>query len=1241
MPGSFELSGVQSKKPSAWGSLFVETFFEGLNTNRAQFHPGGTQVENKFYGGRPGQLLGGKNVELTNFLSLQRRFGLTAFSTATYPTPPLYAFAFPQLDGSIRDIIDTGSSGTLAVASAAAASGSPATTVYTGTFPLGASNAYVGMIFTISGFANAGNNGSFVVTASTTTTLTLLNPNGIAETLSASAITAGAVWWDEQNGVKFFLFAKTAGAGQTSFVAVAGILYAGDGVDTWIWNPANTGANGQVFGFGIPTPTVAPTVIITESGVASVAWTASTEFSTMGLIFDSGTGDMWQLQSVNASTANTTQFGTSGSGQPAWNQSPGGTTSDTTGGGSITWTNKGPIVPWTANSVFNNGTVGGTLAQPCVVYDPLTKAVYIQSSSAGSGTSGHTVPAFKKALGQHTNDGSCVWIWIGPGIANAGLAPWVASTTYPAIGTVTNNDAATAIVELSGLQNGLPPAPQLLYLQASGGGTSGSGYTPFGTTPVVAGNLVDDGDLIWMSLGLYTWAATTQYNAWSANNTVFSAIYDALTHAFYVCTVSGISNGSVPVFNPGYGVTTVETSGLTWTNVGDGVTWATATKWYLPVQGFFPPSGSTPYGGASIIDTNLVPDVEFVVNSGLSGTVQPTWPAVGKYTDDNGTSFTLSQVAVVGPTTTYTGTGLSTLAGQQLIITGFTNAGNNGYVVALTANSTTFTVKTTSQVNETHAAAAANGLIWFNEEPFSTQSLAFTKGYAYAYSYKSRSLTDFYTVDVPGTSLPPIPPGLSAPLPFPTGSLTGDVSSASPATTTPTGVNPGAVLTISGPISTNPAVDTIVIWRSADGGGSGEMFELTEIPNLPNGGNGQWSFRDFLPDIPSTIAGVTYPGLNILEPAPIDGVNNPAPSNFRPQEYNFDRIWGISGNEVVFSGGPDTRVGNPNTAFNAADEFTFLANPVRAVKVGSILVVFTPSAIEVIAGGPSTGSFFTYTLVRGVGMLSWNALDVFAGEIFFFGSDNVLRVLSPNLTLTNAGFPIEDELSNAAISGVQDASWNPSLVYLSVLQSGNDNMIALADGSTGWYRLNPRQQNGSVNGTEPIWSPFTAITNGCRMVTTVETSPGIKKLLVGATTGGHTISKRDTSVYTDNGTSFDANFIQGTLALARRGELAILRFLEADFSGVNYQPTVSYLINEAFNSTSVFTPFTLAPQFDPPSLYGATLSPVSYSPNRYYFAGVGSLARCIFITLKVDFGVTSNSDTIYNLTINGSVLKGQ
>jgi hypothetical protein len=1235
MPALLQQAGAQPQKQPAFSPLFIDRKMTGLYTQRNPLHDPSDVVTAKFYGGRPDSLWMGSNIELTNRLTLQRRPGLIPFSTDLYPTPPNRTFAFELTNGTIQVLVDTGSTGNLSISSVANASGG--TTVYTGVFPNGGSNAYVGLTFQITGFVtNQSNNGTFTVTASTTTTLTVNNTNGIAETHTATAVSAGAVYYDIQNGSTTLLFPKSPGAGQGYFVAVAGILYYGDGVDQKIYTPLNTGPNGTIFGFGVPAPTVAPTVLITESGTASTAWTASTVFSTMGLVKDTGTGDIFQLLSVNALTTNTNpNIGTSGSGQPPWNQSPGGTTSDTTGGGTITWTNRGPIVAWTARTVYNNATLGGTLANPCIIYDPVTQAAYVQSTAAAQGTSGNITPTFKKALGQHTIDGSCVWIWVGPGIGGSGLAPWLPSQSYPLVGTVSNNYAATAIVELTGLSSGLPTAAsgQTLYLQVSGGGTSGSGYTPFGTTPVLAGNLINDNQLTWMSLGSFTWTATTGYSQWSANGTVFSAIVDS-NNNFQVCIQTGVSGGSQPTWGVGYGVTTIDGS-VIWTNVGDAMSWATNTKWFLPTQGFFPPNGAVTFGGASILDTNIPPDVEFSINSGLSGTIQPTWTGVGTYIDDNGTSFTLSQVTVGSGIATYTGTGLSGLSGQQLIISGFTNAGNNGYVVARAgATSTTFTVALTSQVNETHAGTAKNGLIWFNEEIFSTQSLAFQKGYSYAYSYKSRSLTDFYTVDVAGTSQPPIPPGLSAPLPFPTGSLTGDVSSASPATVTPTGPNPGAVLTISGPISTNPAVDTIIIWRSTDGGGTSNMFELTEIPNAPNGGPGIWSFRDFLPDVATTIGGVSFPGLNQLIDAPIDGVNNPPPAGFLPMAFNFERIWGSVGSTVYFSGGPDTLAlgaGNGNSSFNIADSLPFLATVVRLVKTPQGLVTFLTDSIELIQGGPSTASFFSTTLAPGIGLGNYNGLDVYMGEIFFFSSDNQLMLLSPSLNASTFGFPLGDQFANIPSSGVSDTTWNPATVYVAVLQSGIDNALFVGDGATGFYRCNPHQVPGYGQGPQPVWSPYANITGGCKMLYTTEVQPGIKKLLVGSPSGNKQILERSLTTFTDNGTAYPAFYVMGSITLANSGQIAILKHLEMDMNSAA-APTVSFLLNDV---SGTFTPFTLAPRFDPPQVYGTQLSPQSYNPLRYYFTGVNTVARCRHLQIKVAFPATGTPDEVWNTTIFG------
>lgn len=78
---------------------------------------------------------------------------------------------------------------TFTLTSVANASGG--STVYTGTIPNGGSNFYSGWQFRIFGFTTAANNGLFPCTASTTTTLTLTNASGVAETHAASAVWYG------------------------------------------------------------------------------------------------------------------------------------------------------------------------------------------------------------------------------------------------------------------------------------------------------------------------------------------------------------------------------------------------------------------------------------------------------------------------------------------------------------------------------------------------------------------------------------------------------------------------------------------------------------------------------------------------------------------------------------------------------------------------------------------------------------------------------------------------------------------------------------------------------------------------------------------------------------------------------------------------------------------------------------------------------------------------------------------
>jgi hypothetical protein len=81
-----------------------------------------------------------------------------------------------------------------------------------------------------------------------------------------------------------------------------------------------------------------------------------------------------------------------------------------------------------------------------------------------------------------------------------------------------------------------------------------------------------------------------------------------------------------------------------------------------------------------------------------------------------GVALTLTQVSVSGGTTTYTGTitggGSNALAGAVVTTSGFATGGNNvASMTILTSTTTTFTVATSTQVNETHAGSVISSAV--------------------------------------------------------------------------------------------------------------------------------------------------------------------------------------------------------------------------------------------------------------------------------------------------------------------------------------------------------------------------------------------------------------------------------------------------------------------------------------------------------------------------------------------------
>jgi hypothetical protein len=95
--------------------------------------------------------------------------------------------AFTDASGNIISTFDWASWGGVNPAGAFTLTSVTAGGAYNGTITNGGSNAFAGYWFTITGCTNTTNNGTFYCTASSTATLTLVNPAAVAETHAASA----------------------------------------------------------------------------------------------------------------------------------------------------------------------------------------------------------------------------------------------------------------------------------------------------------------------------------------------------------------------------------------------------------------------------------------------------------------------------------------------------------------------------------------------------------------------------------------------------------------------------------------------------------------------------------------------------------------------------------------------------------------------------------------------------------------------------------------------------------------------------------------------------------------------------------------------------------------------------------------------------------------------------------------------------------------------------------------------
>lgn len=1242
MTTHLQAAGAHDTKDTAWAPIFTNRFFFGLATNRNPLRaPSGVIYETYYRLGGTDAMIGGVNAELSIRLTVARRPGNTAglppnISSANVPDVPDSFFSFHETGGNIRVLADTPTApyliGGFANGSGTASQGvipifTKAASVTQSFFQGVGQSLYIGdakeqQKWLDFGSGNPGNSFSTITNTSLTgnvATITAVNNFAPGQTVVISGTTNGS------GAFNTTALITTANSTQFQFN-----LQHGD-----IGSAADTGFANATWNLQIAAPTTAPTLNIVSSGSAATTWQASTVFSTMGLIHDSGTGTAQQLISVNALGGNTTQFGTSGNGQPPWNNTPGGTTVDNTGGGTITWTNWGPVGTWGPGKTFLNDAVGGSLTQPALIFDPKTGHIQVNGAPGNaSGVTGGSYPKFTGVIGSAIWDGTVKWFDEGP------TQTWTPGKSFPAY--LTDGGLATSAIS----EPILPPSTsQTIFYQISGGGTSGNNYTPPFQT--AAGQQTNDNQLTWLSQGSDTWAAATNYTAWSGTQPVFGVVLDT-NNNFQVCVTTGTSGANQPlpqwvaahvyalnfqiVDSNGFvqKVTSNGTSGrsktLSNSALTSGVATYTSAGHGFSAGQFVTVTGSTHNAAFNVVNgiiisttTNtftvniLHDDITTAADTGTA-VAGPTWNQTPGGTTTDGTVTWTNQGAentggrpagwgftygsktpdgtvvwvCVGPPVTWAASTQWHLPSAGFIPPSATSpyGGSevigNAFVQAVissgkSAASPTPSFSTTVGNFVLDPSTSNTGITWRNVGAQQTNSLAFTKGYSYVYAFKARTVTDLYAPQATGGGGVLLGSSASSPSPttdqgtLPTGSADGSVSTASPSVTMAVGSNAGAVIFVSGLGSTDPQVDTIELFRTLDGGAT--LFWLTDIKNpSPINGNAQpWTFADFLPDV----ANASFPGLNTLVVAPINHSNDPPIAGMINLVQYFGRIFYSVGSTVYASQGPN--VGGPSQ------------------PPGNGYTAYNP------------GQFFTFTspVVRmvptSIGLLVHTTSDV--GIIT--GGPNILTMY-PNIWIPGVGLSSYNALTirgslvdfftadnqvvtfdpNQGISitgnaigdqffkyGAQTTTFSPSTAYLAYHTQGLfDNALFVADGSTGWFKcLTNLAPDAAITG--PVWSPKANIVGGVKAVNSVEIAPGQKALLLGATSANHPILVRDSTynTFSDNGTAYPSNFIIGSIIMANPGQLAELGFVTCEFVKTGTSPKLAVLLDEIIDSQYAIT----------------------------------------------------------------------
>ncbi|MCU1305168.1 MAG: hypothetical protein JWQ87_5452 [Candidatus Sulfotelmatobacter sp.] len=749
-----------------------------------------------------------------------------------------------------------------------------------------------------------------------------------------------------------------------------------------------------------------------------------------------------------------------------------------------------------------------------------------------------------------------------------------------------------------------------LVLLTSGSGVS-SGSAPSWNTNL--GGTTSDGTAIWtnkgsqvqdwgtfgpqgapivsnvLSIAGSAWAASTYY--WPQNNAI---ILDSNGNIQQLTTDG--TTGTVPVWSSTPGVTTTDGSAV-WTCGGSGTratTHAYAVGAWIAVtsvQTFQEPSGYDPYSHQFTYQTITLTSLYFFVCT-VAGTTSSiatgniSWPSGGSVFDGSvtwanaGYQVKRANASATSPTSAVAGNVANSLLVTQVgsIVDNAGSGGGAGFTQNVTipgkSGAAAPTWKISGGVEQTGLVTAeTGGLQWANAGPVGAAN---TGTWVYAASFGN--------------------------------SVTGDESTAS-SLSTPITLAAQSVISVSGngdPNWQTDGTDTIYIYRSVQG--TSVPFRLAQIPAPLNGA--PWSYLDASPDPPN-------PGstLNQFISPDLTGINAPPPSNLIGLSYHLSRVWGISNEFVRYSqvGGAGVGVGADNWA--AGNYFQMPSTPIVLWPSAAGIFFWTNSNIWLSSGLDGNGNPLKPTLfLDQTGLLSPNAFTVNGSIPAIFASDSTAQVLDPSAGVQFIGLPIADLL----------AKFNPASAYVTWHSYGTDQGYYVADGSTGWYRLTPLSPPESGF----AWSTKANIVGGCKCVKSIETSPGIRSLLIGPAISGP-ILKRDLTTHADNGTSYLANLVIGSIVLAQPNQCAEVVSITTECVATGSRPTIGILgdeISGAFENLVQGVP-------DPPFLYPSQ----SLYADRWYFNQLQQPAWMRHLQINIQWEAENAANELLTYSLFGSL----